>query len=341
MEKAEVYAVLGLEAPAEQPAVADPAAAAKGENVRSVTEAAAEDPVQAALDAPGQDVTGEAGQNAEGAQAQSAQASGAADGDDEQAAGTGQNANQPPVMSKAERARQASLRRQRERDQAVEDALKKAREEHQAETARIFEAMGLTNRYRNNAPIKSQADFDQWQQDAQDAQLTERLQQGQLTPQDLARAVEASPAFRQIRDGLQGLQDQQKAKQQQEYQAEMDREIREIGEKYDASIGSVQDILALPTGEEFARLVNENHLNFVQAFRLANADRLGRAQRELADIGAHRAVASTSHQQAYGTGARGAVQVPRQVADLYRDLMPEMSDEQIQKDYQRRHRNDG
>jgi hypothetical protein len=336
MEKAEVYAVLGLEAPAEQPEVADPAAANQGENVLPVTEAAAEDPVQAGADASGT-VTGAGDQNAAGTGTQQD----AADGDAAQDDGTGRSADHPPVMSKAERARQASLRRQRERDQAVEDALKKAREEHEAETARIFEAMGLTNRYRNNAPIKSQADFDQWQQDAQDAQMAERLQQGQLTPQDLTRAVEASPAFRKIRDGLQGLQDQQKAKQQQEYQTMMDSEIREIGEKYDASIRSIQDILALPTGEEFARLVNENHLSFVQAFRLANADRLGRAQRELADLGARRAVASTSHQQAYGTGARGAVQVPRQVANLYRDLMPDMTDDQIQKDYQRRHRNDG
>lgn len=273
--------------------------------------------------------------------AEQSEAAGDASPDAAKDAGTGQNQGQPPVMSKAERARQASLRRQRERDQAVQDALQKAKEEHEAETARIFQAMGLTNRYRNNAPIQTQADFDQWQKDAQDAQLTERLQQGQLTPQDLERAVEASPAFRQIREAFQGMQDQQKAKQQQEYQAMMDREIREIGEKYDASIRSIQDILALPTGEEFARLVNENHLSFVQAFRLANADRLGRAQRELADLGAHRAIASTSHQQAYGSGARGAVQVPRQVANLYRELLPEMTDEQIQKDYQRRHRNDG
>lgn len=300
MEKAEVYAALGMD-PAEQPEVADPAAAgSEGANEQPVTEAAAEEVADESADRSG------------------------TDGEDR------------PVMSKAERAEQARLRRQREQEAAVQAAVEAERRRGEQELAQILSEAGLTNRYRGGEQIRSAEDFRQWHADAKAQQRKQRLKAGELTQEDLQAAIDESPAMAQVRELSAQLQKQQQQTDRQEFNKQVERELAEI-RQMDPSVGSLQDILNGPKGKEFVELVNEKNLSFLEAFKLANYERLVGVQQQAARIGAARAAHSKDHLTSYGANSGEGVRVPTKTRDFYRLMMPEMTDEQIRRDYAKRH----
>lgn len=374
MEKADYYAALGIEIPAEQTGVAGPSAAQ--------TTGAKEQPV-----------TGAAGEGATSSKAASAQESGGAeqggrqiavptagagsavqggggirgslptstdesaaeeDGDADggrQSAGplsqderAGQEGQDPSAasgtkrtgeMSKQERAEQARLRRQRERDAAVQAAVAAERQRSDREIAQILEDAGLTNRFRDGAKIQTAQELRQWHQDAKEQRRSQRLKAGQLTNEDLQAAIEESPAMEKVKALTAQLERQQQQEEQARFQAQIDREMDEI-RQMDPSVQSLQDILNGPGGTEFARLVNERGLSFLEAFKLASYDKIVGARQQAAEIGAARQAHSKDHLTAYGQNSGEGVRVPSKVRDFYKVMRPEMTDEEIRRDYARR-----
>jgi hypothetical protein len=316
MEKADYYAALGLEIPAEQPEAAEPAAVeATGENEQSVTETAAEE-----------------GENGQAGESSEKPAEGAA----QDAEHTGEGANGRTVMSKAERAEQARRRRQREQDAAVQAAVQAERQRGEQELSQILSAAGLTNRYRDGAKITNAQEFKQWQQDAAAQQRSQRLQAGQLTNEDLQAAIEESPAMDRVRQLSEQMQQAQQQEQRRQFQAQVDLEMEQI-RQMDPSIHSLTDILQGPGGQEFADLVNEKNLSFVEAFKLTHYDKLVSAQQQAAQLGAARAAHSKDHLTSYGANSGEGVRVPKEVREFYRIMRPDLTDEQIRRDYAKRH----
>ena len=238
-------------------------------------------------------------------------------------------------MSKEERARQAKLRREREKQEAVDAAVKQAKAEADRETAELLQTLGLTNRYRDNAPITTRDELRQWQQDARDEKLRQRLKSGQLTQEDLQQAAQAAPEVQQLKAQVQQLQQQEAARQRQAAEQQIRKELEEI-RKLDPSIKSVKDILDMPTGQAFSQLVQEKNLNFVEAFKLANMDQLQQVQQRAAEEAQARNYHSKDHLVGVGSKAGTPVSIPKQTYSMYRMLRPEMTDEQIRQDYARR-----
>lgn len=358
-EVREVYAALGMEMPSQQPEAADPANA--GENEQGVaapdgagSQATAQDAAATSDQSPtAAQETGDGGlvgtspygdgerrpardrlyrEDAHGQQSPDAgdENSEDAEADDGKSGG----------MSRAERAEQARLRREREAaariDAAVQKALEAERAKHGEELKRIFETAGMTDRYNGGKPITNAEEFEAWQSRAQAERLSRQLKDGTLTPETFQQAVDSSPAVKEAKAFMERMQAQEQARQAEESKAAFERQVaRELAEieKLDPGVKSLEDILNLPTGQEFAALVRDRGLSYLEAFRLANMDRLMQARSMAAAQGAAVRQNSKAHLRSVVSSGQVPVDVPREVVAMYRQLNPDMTMEQIRQDY--------
>jgi hypothetical protein len=114
-----------------------------------------------------------------------------------------------------------------------------------------------------------------------------------------------------------------------------DAELAEIM-RLDPSVRSFDDILGSPSGQVFRGLVYSGN-SFVEAFKLANFDRLTTAGVAAAAAAAGRQAVSKAHLQAVAKPrGGGALPVPADELVLYRELNPGMSDAEIFDDFNRR-----
>ena len=249
-------------------------------------------------------------------------------------------------MSREERAEQARLRREREykarEDAAVRKALEERDAQHEQELKGIFAAAGMTDRYNGGKAITTKAEFDAWQSRAQTERLSRQLKEGTLTPESFQAAVNEAPAVKEAA----ALVEQIKAREAQE-KAQADKEAfdRQVAAELanihsmDPGVNSLEDILNLPTGQEFRRLVEAQGLSYEQAFKLANLDRILEARTQAAAQGAALRTGGKEHlRSVVASGGSVPMDVPRDVIEMYRDMCPELSMEQIRQDYQKRYK---
>ena len=329
-EENDVYAALGMEVPAKQPEAADPAAS-QGEN----------DPSLAGTDGREENAGEEAPSEEPKAESETTGQEETTEKPDAKENGASSPA-QP--MSRAERAEQARLRRERETqaavDAAVQAALRSEREKNEAEMKAMFAAAGMVDRYHDNKPITTLEEFNAFQAARQADKLGRELQSGKLTPESFQAAVDNSPAVKAAQAAVERLTAREEAERESARKAEFERkmaeELAEIN-RMDPNVKTLEDAMALPTGGEFVRLVRDNGLTFLQAFKLANADSLAEARARAAREGAARNAAGKSHLRSITSPAGGVLaDVPAETRRIYKDLFPDMTDEQIRKDYAKR-----
>ena len=241
-------------------------------------------------------------------------------------------------LTKEERAANAKRRRQQEIDNAVKNAVEKALEEERAKQKAkedaFFKAAKMKNVHNGNSDILSLEDALNWATADKLAKANERLKKGQMTAEDLQAMVEETPAFKEM---LQ-RQNQQEQAQQQESQRQftqtVELELAQI-QKLDPTVKSLADIVKMDTGKEFARLVQKGGLNYLEAFKLANMDRLMQQRAQVASTAARVATGGKDHLTKTKSVGTPPMEVPQDVKDSYRIFNPKATDEEIEKHYRK------
>ena len=215
--------------------------------------------------------------------------------------------------------------------------MKKAVEDERARTKgqmdAFFAKAGMKNTVTGK-PITTLEEFDTWQADYDAAKLQKDLKAGKLTPEALRSAVEQTPAIQ----ALKKQQEQQAAadeqRRQAEAQARVNAELAEI-HKLDPTINTVEDLLSMPGAKAFYDLVRKGN-SFLDAYRLANFDRLTTARAEAARQQALNNARGKDHLTGTGTPqGTGAATVPPDVKAEYLAFNPDATDAEIQKHYNR------
>lgn len=234
-----------------------------------------------------------------------------------------------PVQSKAERARQAAARRKREQDEAVAQAR---REERQAIDAELKELFGWAGFKNGSAPIESLDQFRTYKQQSDAAQLERDLKAGKLTP-DMLRQM--------VQNEMQAMQPAPEPEQPETdpaFQAQVEAELAEI-RKYDPSIQTIQDFRNLDRAEAFFSEIREHNHSFVEAYRIAYADKIAAASaKKAAAASAQRTLnnaRSKDHMRPAGARGAGDVAVPADVLQHFRALGIKASNEEIRQYYQK------
>lgn len=237
-----------------------------------------------------------------------------------------------PPMSKEERSRQARLRRQRELEAAITKARQEEQARHKEEMVGLIKRMNIRDAANDNKPIETIEEFQAWEQRQSDAKLERELKNGKLTRDTLERMIEQSPSVKAAREAEAKRQKQSADEQAQNIIA---AELAEI-EKLDPSVKSLEDICNAPTGKKFRELVERYNMSFVEAFKLANFERLQSVRQAAATQAAINNQASKNHLSSVTSPASNAVNVPSSVYQNYKRLCPWMSEEEIRKDYAKR-----
>lgn len=258
---------------------------------------------------------------------------------------TGSDAPEDPApqkMSREERARQARERRRRETPQAVDAALQRERaavkEAHEKEMAEVFAAAGMIDRLNGGKKITNKQEFDAWMQASKAEKLSKDLQAGRLTPEGLQEIIEQNPVIREAKAAQEAAKQETAAEKAAEEQARMQetvrRELEEI-HAMDPSVSTLDDILKLPTGEKFRELVQRGNLSFLEAFRLANFERLQSLQAAQARQG-NKAQQGKDHLRGVNPSAAGGAEISDREFKTYKMMCPWMTDDEIRADFAKR-----
>ena len=294
-EDADYYRALGLEPPAE------------------------EEPAEEAEEEPVDEEGANEQEAAEPAEDEEEPAEGDPDEDPE-----GESAEEPEPQDKEEWARNAARRREAEKAAAIQEALARQREEIDAELKDVFGWAGFKD---GTKPIESLDEIKAYRERVQSEQLAKDLQAGKLTPEALAGLVRQEIAAQQPTQTQQPADDTA-------FRQQVETELTEI-RKYDPNIRSVEDLLKLDRAEEFQRQVTQHSHSFLDAYRITYADRITQQTAAAAAQRTRNAERSKAHMRPTSTRGGGDIPVPDDVARNYRRLMPNATDEEIRKAYQK------
>ncbi len=258
-----------------------------------------------------------------------------ADQDQDPASGEGDqeepDGGKPP-MTDQERKEAAAQRRRQEQQAAIDEAVSKAlqaeRERSEGELTAFFQAAQLKNTFTGK-PITSMEEFQDWKQAYDAAQLQRDLKAGKLTPEALGKAISDAPAMQKVQEIIDR---DEKAKQEQADAAAKQKIASELEEirKLDPSIKDLADLLKMPTAKEFYAYVTKNKLSYLDAFRLANQERLAQQATEAARQQAMTNARGKDHMTSTKPQGPGAVSVPSDDMALFRLLNPDASEAEIQ-----------
>ena len=236
-------------------------------------------------------------------------------------------------LTKEERAANARRRRQQEVDDAVAAARADEQKKFKDQLDAFFKAAKMKNVHNGNADILTLDDAMAWVQADRMAKANDRLRKGQMTAEDLQTMLEDSPAFKELRQ-KQEQQDAVRTENQQKFQMNVQMELAEI-QKLDPTVKSLGDIIRMDTGREFARLVQKGGLNYLEAFRLANMDRLMEQRANVAATAARVASGGKDHLTRTRSVGKPVADVPQDVKDRYRIFNPQATDEEIERHYRK------
>jgi hypothetical protein len=241
-------------------------------------------------------------------------------------------------LTKEERAANARRRRQQEIDNAVSKAVEKAlaeeRQKQKAKEEEFFKAAKIKNVHKGNAEIESLDDGLAWATADRLARANERLRKGQLTAEDLQALVEQTPVVKAVQEQQARQEQAAQADNRNRFEQDVQMEIAQI-QKLDPTVKNLADIIKMDTGKEFARLVQKGGLSYLEAFRLANMDRLMEQRASVAAAAAKTAAGGKEHLTKTRGVGNPVADVPQDVKDRYRIFDQKATDAEIERHYRK------
>ena len=189
-------------------------------------------------------------------------------------------------------------------------------------------ALNLTNPYTKE-PIRNKADYDAYREKVEADRRAKVLKKTGMSEEEFAKFVADQP---EVKEQL----EQAKAAREQAARAAVSEQMRQIHE-LDPSINNVEDLAKMPNYSTFYKLVKVNRLNFVQAYQLANMDKLTTRATAASRQAAINSAQSKSHLEptkSHGKPVETVV-VPPEVVQYYRALNPKITDAEMKADYGR------
>lgn len=225
-------------------------------------------------------------------------------------------------------------------EEAVRQAVARERQRQEQVMADFFRSANLRDPVTGEI-IRDMSGLESYSQAAETRRLERNLAEGKLTPEDIDAMIRRRLAAKPQEAGTPPAAQTEHPAAQTETPApqvteeQVAAELAEI-HRLDPSVNSLEDILKGPEREAFVSAVRRGN-SFLDAFRLASFDRL-RQQRQ-AEAAQRAAQAernrsrSKEHMVPAGSRGQGASDVPADILELYREIMPEASAEEIQKHY--------
>jgi hypothetical protein len=313
----QVFAALGLGARAQEPAdPATPAAAIDNDPTPAGGEGAND-----------QGVAAPAGEVTDPADPSNTEPT-AGNADDDSGDEGGEAGAQTPEQRRANAARRRQQEQQLAIAEAVEAERKKWQQKSDADMADFFKQANLKNNFTGE-PITNMDEFRAWQQQHLAERTKRGLESGKLTPEILNGLIDQHPVVQKAGEMVRRSEEETRKAQAAVAEAKVKEQLEQI-RQLDPTIGTVEDLLKAPNAKEIYDLVKKGN-SLVDAFRLANFDRLRSGAAEAARQQAVVNSRGKDHLQATGNSrGTGSASVPRDELAMYRLFNPGATEAQIQ-----------
>lgn len=189
-------------------------------------------------------------------------------------------------------------------------------------------ALGLTNPYTKE-PIKNKADYDAYRAKVDEDRRAKLLKKAGMSEEEFTKLAAEQPEIKAQ------LEEAREAKRQAAAAA-MNEQLRQIHE-LDPAINTVEDLAKMPNYAEFYRFVKQNRLSLVEAYRLANMERLSERAAAATKQAAINAAQSKAHLEATKSRGKGGdvPAISAEVLEYYRAINPKATEAEIRADYAR------
>lgn len=172
--------------------------------------------------------------------------------------------------------------------------------------------------------IKTKAEYESYLEKFNEDQRKKVQEKSGMNDEQYDKYVAGLPEVREARKIKEEAQ-------QAQIRQQIADELKQIS-ALDPSIHTVSDVLSGESGEQIRECIAKG-MTMLDAFKLANFDRLrnGAAEDERRHAGYN--AASKAHLTQSKSRGQGMTMVPKDTLDMYRAFNPEMTDAEIQKDY--------
>ena len=233
-----------------------------------------------------------------------------------------------------EDARYAAARRraEAERDQAIARVKKEAEEKAAKSLEEFFQRSGLVDPYTKK-PIRTREEYESYRERYEAEQKASLLKKSGMSDAEFQAFVQGLPEVQEARRAKE--QAQQAAQEAREAQAKVKvaEQLKEIQEM-DPSIKELGDLAKLESYPKIYDMVKRGY-SISDAYRLANYDALTHQAAEKSRQAALQNAQSKQHLSPTTQRGTGSVSVPEEIKREYRLLMPDATDAEIQKHYQK------
>lgn len=233
-----------------------------------------------------------------------------------------------------EDARFAAARRraEAERDAAIAKARQDAQAEAQKTIDQFFANSGLVNPYTRQ-PIQSKAEYEAYRARFEAERKQELMQKSGMSPEEYQTYVNDLPEVRAARQAKEAADKVAREAREREAKLRVEEQLKEI-QAIDPSVKDISDLSRMETYPKLYDLVKRGY-SISDAYKLANYDTLTARKAEASKQAVINAAKSKEHLSSTKSRGSGAVSVPADVAADYRLWNPDMTDDEIQKDYQK------
>lgn len=189
-------------------------------------------------------------------------------------------------------------------------------------------ALNLTNPYTKE-PIRNKADYDAYRAKLDEDRRAKLLKKSGMSEEEFVKLAAEQPEIKAQ------LEEAREAKRQAAAAA-MNEQLRQIHE-LDPAINTVEDLAKMPNYAEFYRFVKQNRLSLVEAYRLANMERLSERAAAATKQAAINAAQSKAHLEATKSRGKGGdvPAISAEVLEYYRAINPKATEAEIRADYAR------
>ena len=178
-------------------------------------------------------------------------------------------------------------------------------------------------------PVTTVAEYNEYKARINSEARERILKKAGLSEEKFKEFVNSQPEVSEARAAAQ-------AAQRERAKAAIDEQVRQIHE-IDPTINEFADLGKMENFKQFYDLARNHHLSLVDAYKLVNMDKLTQRRIDAERQAARNAAASKAHLQKQKPrgGAAADVPVPADVAEFYRELVPGISNADMQRDYSR------
>lgn len=194
---------------------------------------------------------------------------------------------------------------------------------------------GRVNPYTQQ-PIRSKADYDAYVKATEEQAKQQRNQQlaaAGLDPNVLDDIISNHPVIKQAETVIRQAEEQRKAAQETQARNWYQQQLREIS-GLDPEIKTISD-LQTKRPDQFPRLMQMvgGGMTLAEAYKGLNYDTLAARRAAAAQQTVRNQAAGKAHMEPTGGQGKGGVEVPQNVKEEFRVLMPDITDAEMSRQY--------